>query len=61
VPKYKVLHVALFSDSSSSSDENFKPLKVTKNRGGGRVADRLSLKGRNGNKGKGKGRQNNKG
>ncbi|XP_021937854.1 leukocyte receptor cluster member 8 homolog isoform X2 [Zootermopsis nevadensis] len=49
------------SDSSSSSDENFKPLKVTKNRGGSRVADRLSLKGRNGNKNKGKGRQNNKG
>lgn len=49
------------SDSSSSSDENYKPLRVTKNRGGGRVTDRLSLKGRNGNKNKGKGRQNNKG
>ncbi|XP_023701992.1 leukocyte receptor cluster member 8 homolog isoform X2 [Cryptotermes secundus] len=49
------------SDSSSSSDDNFKPLRVTKNRGGGRVTDRLSLKGRTGNKSKGKGRQNSKG
>jgi hypothetical protein len=52
------LYVVLFSDSSSSSDENYKPLRVTKNRGGSRVTDRLTLKGRNGNKNKGKGRQN---